>query len=450
VRASADSRPSGGRCAWRAAALAACLAPALAHGQAAAPQGGDPPAQAGRLHLKPGLQVEAAEFMQDNAWFGQSRANIGAESTNWTEAVLTPSLDWDYLLHNGASMYGRLSGIAAFTDGVDAAGSNVKEPRISDFELEDSYVGWRSGGLLADTLGTDAVDISVGRRKYQVGSGFLFWKESNNGASRAANGIAPRKAARFAAIAKLHTHGWTLDTVYLKFNDRPSTHTRLAGADVSYTSKAWGVVGFGAYKVLGSDKTDRAGMTVLNLRADTHPIPQLRGLRLAGEYVHEENGDRLLSDAGFLGVGYTFAALPWAPYADYRRAIFRGDNATTRRSEAYDPFSLGISNWGSLLIGKYVRSDTDLRADTLHLLLQPAQRLKLTTEVYKMALDQTPAPGVSRDYADEVDLIADWAATRRLTLSLMGAVAKPKAAARESTGGDRTWTYLVVHASWAY
>ena len=430
------------------AALAACLSPVVA--QAQAPSSGEPQTSSGRFSLTPGLQIEAAGFLQDNSWFGQSQANIGAVSTNWAEAVVIPSFDWRYRPYGTSTIYGRLSAIGAYTDGIDAAGSDANSSRNHDLELEDGYVGWRSGDLLANTLGKDAVDVSFGRRKYQVGSGFLFWKESNNGASRGAEGIAPRKAARFAAEANLTTHGWNVEGIYLDFNDRPTTNTRVAGATVSYTSGAWGVAGVGAYKVLDSDKKNRDGMVVLNVRADMHPIPQLRGLRLAGEYVHESNGDRLDTDAGFIGIGYDFADAPWKPSIGYRRAIFRGDNPNTARSEAYDPFSLGISNWGSPLVGKYVKSNSDLRADALRLVLQPLERLTLTTEVYKMSLDQTPMPAGKRDFADEEDLAVEWGATKRLKLSLTGALAQPQAAARQITGGDHLWSYLVLDARWAY
>ena len=432
------------------AALAACLAPVVAAAQTPSPSAAEPQASSERFSLTPGMQVETAAYLQGDSWFGQSKANIGAVSTNWAEAVVTPSFDWLYRPYATSSFYGRLSAIAAYTAGVDAAGSDVGASHTYDLELEDGYVGWRSGDLFANTLGKDAIDVSFGRRKYQVGSGFLFWKESNNGASRAAEGIAPRKAARFAAEGNLTTHGWNVEAIYLDFNDRPSTNTKVAGTTVSYTDKVWGVVGFGAYKVLQSDKTNRDGMVVLDVRADMHPFPGLRGLRLGGEYVHETNGDRLDTDAGFVGIGYDFADAPWKPYLGYRRAIFRGDNPNTARSEAYDPFSLGISNWGSPLVGKYVQSNSNQRADTLRLIVQPLDRLTLTTEVYKISLDQTLMPIGKRDFADEEDLAVEWQATKRLKLSLTGALAQPKAAARQITGGDQSWSYLVLDARWAY
>jgi hypothetical protein len=402
----------------------------------------------GRWTLKPGLGLEAAQFLQSNSWFGQSQANIGAKSGDWTEVVATPSLDWRYALANRSTIYGRTSVIGAFTEGVDAEGSNVNAPRIVDVELEDSYLGWRSGDALKDSLGVNAIDLSVGRRTYQVGSGFLFWKESNNGASRAAAGIAPRKAARFAATAKLSSHGWALDSVYLEFNDKPSTHTLLTGADLSYTSPTWGVIGVGAYKVLESTRTNRSGMSVLDLRADTRPVPGLRGLRLGGEYVHEENPGKLSTDAGFVGAGYSFDNAPWKPFLGYRRAIFRGDNPATSRSEAYDPFSLGISNWGSPLLGKYVLSNSNQRADAVRAGVNPIPALELLLEAYKLDLDQPGAVG--RHYANEFDLMTRWAATRRLTLEMTAALASPGAAARAHTGGDKDWTYLKLDLAWAF
>jgi len=431
--------------------VAITLAHGAAQAQSAEPKPGLIPEAGfavGRWNLKPGLQVEAAQYLQGNSWFGQSQANIGAKSDAWTEAVATPSFDWRYTWPKGSTFYGRTSVIGAFTNGIDAEGKNVNAPRIADVELEDAYLGWKSGDLLKGSLGEDAIDLSIGRRKYQIGSGFLFWKESSNGASRAATGIAPRKAARLAATAKLSSHGWALDSVYLELNDEPSTDTRLTGADLSYTSPAWGVVGVGGYQVLESTRKNRSGMTVFDLRADTNPIPQLRGLRLAGEYVHEENPGKLSTDAGFLGVGYRFESLLWKPFFGYRRAIFRGDNPATSRSEAYDPFSLGISNWGSPLIGKYVLSNSNQRADAVRASVQPLPTLDLTLEAYKLDLDQ---PGsIDRHYANELDFVARWALPHRLDFKMTAAVASPGAAARRETGGDKTWTYLALDLAWGF
>ena len=377
----------------------------------------------------PGLRLEGASFLQDRSWFGQSQKNVRVPSGPWLEGVATPSLDWTCGLSKGAGAYGRLSAIAASTAGADAAGADAGGRRTTDLELEDAYVGWRSGDLLAGALGHDAIDISVGRRKYQVGSGFLFWKESSNGASRAATGIAPRKAARFAATTRIATRGWALDTVYLEFNDKPSTHTRLVGGDLSYAGPAWGVVGVGVYDFLTSNRPTRAGMRIYDLRADTHPLSLLRGLRIGAEYVHQDNGRLLSSDAGFVGAGYGFASLPWAPDVGYRRALFRGDDPKTARSEAYDPVAIGISNWGSLVVSKYVQSNTNLQADVLRLAMKPDRRLDLAVEAYRFRLDQAPSPLASRDFADELDATAQWRVNGHLTLSVQGALAKPLAAA---------------------
>jgi hypothetical protein len=402
----------------------------------------------GALSLKPGLKLESAQYLQGNSWFGQSEANIGAQSTEWNEIVATPSVDGRYNLGNGSTVYGRASLLGAFSNGVDAAGSNAGDPRLADIEPEDAYVGWKSGDLFKDSLGENALDVSIGRRKYQLGYGFLFWKEASNGASRGAFGIAPRKAARFAAIGTLNTHRWTVDAVYLDFNDRPSTDTRLTGADIAYTSPTWGEVGAGAYKVLSSTKTRRDGMDVFNVRADIHPFPWLRGVRLAGDYVHEENPGKLSTDAGFVGAGYGFDGLAWAPYIDYRRAIFRGDNPATGRSEAYDPFSLGISNWGSPLIGKFVLSNSNLRVDNVRVTAKPLAALELSLEGYKLDVDE-PGPA-GRHYADEYDFSANWKAARRLTFSLTAALATPGPVARAQTGGDRNWAMLILDLAWAF
>ncbi len=425
--------------AFAGSGITALVLGAVLPGRAAA----DPP-----LQIKPGIELESAAFLQDQSWFGQSEKNVGVASGPWAEAVATPSLDWTYDLSKGSAIQGRLSAIAALTAGADATGDVPVKHRTTSTELEDAYLEWRSGDLLGSALGTDAIDISIGRRKYQVGSGFLFWKESSNGASRAAEGIAPRKAARMAATTRLSTHGWQLDTVYLEFNDKPSTHTRLIGSDLAYSSSAWGQVGVAIYKFLDSDKPTRAGMRMYDVRGDTHlPLPgPLHGVRIAGEYVRQDNGRLLQSEAGFVSLGYAFDAAPWAPYVGYRRARFSGDNPRTAQSEAYDPLAIGISNWGSLVISKYVQSNTNLQADVLRLTLKPERRLDLTVETYRFILDHPPTPAGPHDFADELDATAAWSVNKRLTLSAEAALAKPLAAAVARTGGDELWSYLILDA----
>ena len=82
----------------------------------------------------------------------------------------TPGLDASLDLHGSGSLYGRLSAVGAFTRGVDAAGTNVDDDTPSDVATDDAYLGWKSGSLLADALGEEAVDLSFGRLPFELGT----------------------------------------------------------------------------------------------------------------------------------------------------------------------------------------------------------------------------------------------------------------------------------------
>lgn len=72
----------------------------------------------------------------------------------------------------------------------------------------DTDLGWRSGDLFG-SLGQDALDISFGMQQYVVGTGFLFYNESSNGANRGAYWIGERKAAKYA--------GWAYGMIYASY-----------------------------------------------------------------------------------------------------------------------------------------------------------------------------------------------------------------------------------------
>jgi hypothetical protein len=93
-----------------------------------------------------------------------------------------------------------------------------------------------------------------------------------------------------------------------------------------------------------------------------------------------------------------------------------------------------------------VQSNTNLQADALRLALKPDRRVDLTVEAYRFILDHPLTPLGPRDFADELDATAEWKATPHLTLSIQGALAQPRAAAVVRTGGDRTWSYLILDA----
>ena len=91
--------------------------------------------------------------------------NLGDD---WIESYAKPALSAVYPLKTG-SVYGAASvvGERTFAAPPSAVGEDA-----SSFQVEDLYIGWRSGKALS--IGDDALDVQVGRMPYKIGRGFLI------------------------------------------------------------------------------------------------------------------------------------------------------------------------------------------------------------------------------------------------------------------------------------
>ena len=407
--------------------------------------------------LKGTFKAAAAYFVQNDSWFGQSEANLGARSGSWWETYLHPGIEGRYALGNGSALYGRLSAVFASTNELDAAASNLLEGNVTATRVEDAYVGWRSGGLF-EGLGEDFLDVSVGRQQYVVGNGFLFFTQSSNGRNRGAYWMGERQAAKFSGIVKLKTGNWRTDLIYLEADDNPYTNTRLGGVTLDYTfSEAIGGVGGGIYTV-ASDVETRDSMNVFDIRFSLFPFEAIeagdamRPVKLEGEYVYEDNGDVLEASAWYLSAGYQWADVPWKPTLTYRYASFEGDDPGTSKSESYDPLFYGFNDWGywyqGEVLGEYVLSNSNLNSHMLKLNLKPVDSVSASLFYFKFRLDDAEGfGGGSSDFAEEWNLTVDWTATDYLTISAVAAYVDPDDGAREYTGGGDSWTYGMLYAS---
>src|SRR5918996_5048262 len=128
-----------------------------------------------RLDL--GLEAGAGYFLSENTNFGLGRIDArSGENTGdaqWGEGYIEPSLGFEMETDALGSLYGATSVIGGLTVGDGDAGGFTRDE--SDLDLELLYAGWRSGSLLADSLGEDALDLSAGRQDFHVGDGFLIW-----------------------------------------------------------------------------------------------------------------------------------------------------------------------------------------------------------------------------------------------------------------------------------
>ena len=81
--------------------------------------------------------------------------------------------------------------------------------------------------------------------------------------------------------------------------------------------------------------------------------------------------------------------------------------------------------------------------------VDPLDTLHINLFYYNFKLDNAAGFGVqSKDFADEWDLTVDWTPNDSLTFSLVAAYAKPDNGAKQYTGGDEDWSYLMLYASY--
>jgi hypothetical protein len=441
-------------------ALAAAGAPAAAELDLTLLRSGD-------SYLKPTLQVDGALFYEHHAWFGKSRENAGGHVGFWAELGVTPGVEGALSLGPNGTLRGRLSGVFTTTQlGLDAAGSNLDDRHPSAITLEDAYLGWSSGDLLP-SLGRDAIDVSVGSQKYQVGSGFLFFDGATDGGpERGGYWLGVRKAFEMTAIVRLRTGPFLGERVYLKPNDAPDTSTDVVGANFEWSFGERASVGAGWWYFADSELLRRDGLDVFDLRATVHPLERLPGLVLEAELVREDNGRWNDSWGGYAEIGQDFEDARWKPYVSYRYASFTGERLGTQRIEAFDPLFNGFSDWGTWypgeIFGEYVGSNRKLRVHTLRLRAEPRPgwtvhllgfvfRLdELATEIEPRLFD----PRIARIRDDhlgyELDLVVDWEMSDHLTWSAVFATLVPGKGLEQATGGDSVWTHFMLYASLSF
>jgi len=124
-----------------------------------------------RWHLQVGLNAVSE---RDLFWnFSETIAPSSGfdPDADWLENYIKPGLSFDWTLHDGSVIYGKVSAVASYTAGTDAFNSGD----TGRFTLEEGYLGFRTVETEIPT-----VDLSLGPRELRLGSGMLI---ANGGAS---------------------------------------------------------------------------------------------------------------------------------------------------------------------------------------------------------------------------------------------------------------------------
>ncbi len=402
------------------------------------------------------VEVGMAAFAVSNAAFGATTSFFGEPlpdtDPTWVEGYVKPGVVVTQALGaNAGTLFGGLSAVASATRGDgDAAGLTPGDPE--DVDLEDAYVGWRSGTAF-EALGEDAITLSAGRQAFQVGDGFVISSGYVDQGKDGAFWLAPRKAFSFAGVASLDTNGFHADLFHLRTDNTIdviplSLDTKGTGANVSYTKDGMGTVGAMYMRLTDSDVALRDGMDVYNLRASGTPFPDLPGLALSGEWVQQRNDSMNQTENGWYSqVGYTFTETPWSPTLSYRYASF---------DSGYDSLFYGFNGWGTWfmgeIVGEYVPGNTNQNIHMLHASAQPLENVGVGVIGYRFDLNNPAAYGVTaKHFADEINVYADWGVNDNLYVAALAGMAFPGDAARQwNPGADETTKLVQVLAIVAF
>jgi hypothetical protein len=405
-------------------------------------------------------------FAEGNAWFGKSRIHAGDHVDYWGEFGLTPGLEGVLATQAAGSWRARLSGVWTTTQiGLDAAGSNFEDRYPKELTLEDAYLGWSSADLFP-ALGKDAIDLSFGSQKYEVGTGFLFGDGASDGGSRGGYWLGLRNAFELAGIARLTTGPFKGEAVFVRPNDLDETTTDIAGLNLEYSFGERDTIGAGYWWIASSKNVRRDGLNIVDMRGEVHPFDYwpkaLAGLVLSAELVHEDNGDLNDSWGGYAEIGYDFDV--WMkPYLSYRYSGFTGDNGSNGEIEAFDPLFYQSTDWGTWyqgeIFGQFVATNRNLETHTLRLRVEPTEKWKVNLigmifELDEFATELQPRIGDPRvllirdkHLASEFDLVVDWEVGSHLLLTAVFGALWADDGIKEATFGSGTWTHGMLYAS---
>jgi Alginate export len=457
---------------WRVATAWALLAAAL--GSPSLARADDPPPidltiyKDGDTFLRPSVVLEAAIFSESNPFIGNSREVIGDHVGYWWEWAVTGGLDGALSLGGAGLLFGRTSLVGTGSQGLDAAGSDFNNRYPEKLEFEDAYLGWRSGALFP-TLGPDALEVSVGKQRYQIDEGFFMWDGGSDGGSRGAYWIAPRKAFYMSAIAKLNTGPYKVEAFYLKPNDNPYTATNVIGSNFEYAAGETGKLGFTYMNIFSSQRLTRDGLNYFDWRLALTPLSFDRGFLFKGEYAYEMNPSESHSYAWYGEVGYAFKDVVANPFVSYRYADFgRAGVDSNGESTVWDPLFYGFYDWSTWyigeIIGEFVTVNRGLVIQTVRLRAEPIPGVttnllysyyRLGSPVSEIAardLNPRAANITSKHIGQEFDLATDWTATSYLSFSGVIAAFDPGAGAKQyvQTNNSGWWLHFMLYTKVAF
>jgi hypothetical protein len=437
-----------------AAAIVLALTPLAASGQEEEAATPSPPGLPAGVDYTFEFGATLGAFGFGNSLYTNPRPDepSGDLSDNWLEGSIKAGIGADYTMGDSSQIYGKISGVGERTW---SAPPPLVGEEASSYEVEDLYIGWRSGKSIGD--GENVLDFTIGRARYELGHGMLLWDGASEGGTRGGYWSGVRKAFEFAAIGRFKPGPHTLEGFYLERDELPeaTTHSKLWGVNYEYAIGEDTTLGatYMSWDADADEAPQRDGLDVYNLRAFTAPFPGLP-LSFELEYAQEDNGEALDSTAWNALAAWQFDTT-WQPKVSYRYAFFEGDDPNTSTNEAFDGLFTGFYDWGTWwqgeIAGEYFLSNSNLISHQLRVHTTPNDAVSTGLILYDFRLDIPESAGVTSDkVATELDWYLDWSINDNFILSFIAAVADPKDAVEQSSGRDDTFYYGMIFASYSF
>ena len=377
----------------------------------------------------------------------------GDLSDNWWEGSIKPALGATLTMENSSQLYGKASVVGERTYRTPPP---LVGEEAASFDVEDLYIGWRSGTSIGG--GENVLDVKIGRAPFKIGNQMLIGDGGAEGGSRGGYWSGARKAFEMAGIATFHSGMHKVDVFYLDKNELPESESKSKVWGANYELSLGEATTLGAtYMTFSADpavRQERDGLDVINVRAYTAPIPSLQALSFEAEYAQEDNGNFLDSTAYNLKVAYQLET-KWQPKISYRYAFFEGDDPNTAKNEAFDGLFTGFSDWGDWwqgeIAGEYFVSNSNLISHQLRVHTKPSEAISSGLIFYDFLLDNPQSAGVTSDkVATELDWYMDWSINDNFAVSFVAAVAEPGDAVKESSGRTDTFWYGMIFGSYSF
>ena len=365
--------------------------------------------------------------------------NKDSGSSSWQEAYAKYGVSFSQLLKIDSQLYGAFDLISSATWGDgDAAGITVGGEDKTN--VETAYLGWKSGNLIP-SLGTNGVDISVGKQMIKVGEGFLIlgdmvtYGDVDLGENMSRGGayyLASRKAFnKTAKISLGGEQGYRSDLIWLKSNNKAQSNTEVAAMTLEKVSDnrtlglTW-VHGIDQDQRIASvlGARDRRDMNTWSARFSQNLDSEQ--LKFSGEYAYQDGNDSSNENAWYLQATKTFDTVPAKPSMTYRYRQF---------SEKYDALFYGSNgSYGTWFQGEVAANyagpfSTNTKVHHLGLNIFPKENLELGVSYFNFrTIDKS-----SSDYSStEVNVFARWMIADHYFVSPLVGFLKPKKDAANS------------------